>query len=297
MIINRANLTALNVAFNAAFREGLGLVEPMWSRVATDVPSTTSTEEYGWLGDMPNVREWIGDRQVQNIRDTGYRIKNRSWEHTIGVKREQIEDDQIGHFSTIFRAQGEAVGGSYDQQTWGLFNAGFTTICFDGQYFFDTDHPVIAADGTTKLVANTDGGSGTPWFLIDDRRVLKPLILQIRKKWNFVSKDKDTDDNVFDRAEYVYGVDGRFNVGFGFWQTAWGSKQDLTPTTFANAYTSLQSMTGDYGRPLAITPRLLIVPPKLAPAARTILNAENNAAGATNIWRGSAELLVCPWLV
>jgi phage major head subunit gpT-like protein len=43
-------------------------------------------------------------------------------------------------------------------------------------------------------------------------------------------------------------------------------------------------------------PRLLIVPPALEAAGLEILNAERDAAGATNVWRGTAELLVVPWL-
>ena len=42
--------------------------------------------------------------------------------------------------------------------------------------------------------------------------------------------------------------------------------------------------------------RLLVVPPTLEKEALELINAERSAAGATNIYRGSAELLVSPWL-
>jgi phage major head subunit gpT-like protein len=50
------------------------------------------------------------------------------------------------------------------------------------------------------------------------------------------------------------------------------------------------------GKPLGITPSLLVVPPDLEAEAREILMNERDAQGATNKWKGSAELLVLPWL-
>ena len=43
-------------------------------------------------------------------------------------------------------------------------------------------------------------------------------------------------------------------------------------------------------------PTHLVVPPALREAGLAILNAERDAAGATNVWRGAATLLVVPWL-
>ncbi|MFG1466631.1 Mu-like prophage major head subunit gpT family protein [Xanthobacter sp. DSM 24535] len=297
MIINRPNLQNLNVAFNAAFTQGLsGVAASQWPQIATRVGSVTGTEEYGWLGKIPNVREWLGDRQIQNISSGSYRIKNRDFELTISVARNDIRDDNIGLYTPLFGTMGESTGSAYDQMLWSLLKAGFSTECYDGQYFFDTDHPVLNAAGQPTTVANTDGGSGTPWFLIDNRRILKPLILQVREDWQFVAKDRLDDDNVFHRKEFLYGVDGRYNAGYGFWQFSWGSKQTLDATSYANARSAVMSMKGDYERPLGLVPNLLIVPPTLETQARKILQAENDAAGATNINKGTAELLVVPWL-
>ncbi|HFH4124943.1 TPA: Mu-like prophage major head subunit gpT family protein, partial [Pseudomonas aeruginosa] len=78
-----------------------------------------------------------------------------------------------------------------------LLSGGFTQTCYDGQYFFDTDHPVTSAAGNEVSVSNFQGGSGTPWFLLDTTRIMKPLILQKRKDYNFVTMDAEKDENVF----------------------------------------------------------------------------------------------------
>lgn len=64
LVVNRANLTILNQAFNAAFKGGVGMVQPMWNKVAMRVPSVTGEEKYGWLGSTTRFREWLGDRVV-----------------------------------------------------------------------------------------------------------------------------------------------------------------------------------------------------------------------------------------
>lgn len=297
MIINRANLLTLGVGFATAFQEGLGQGQPLWPRIATRVPSVTSENEYGWLGKIPNVREWIGDRQVQNLTTSGYRIRNKSYELTIGVDRDDIDDDNIGIYAPLFTELGRSSAAAYDLTIWQLLKAGFTTPCYDGQYFFDTDHPVLAEDGQTVVsVANTDGGAGAPWFLIDDSRALKSLILQVRKDWQFVPKDKLDDDNVFHQKKFIYGVDGRYSAGYGFWQFSWGSKQPLDPTHYANARAALSGMKGDHGRPLGINPNLLITGPSGESQARKILTNDYAAGGETNEWKGTAQLLVVPWL-
>jgi len=177
-----------------------------------------------------------------------------------------------------------------------LLKACFGITCYDGQYFFDTDHPVIDGAGATVSVANTDGGAGTPWFLLDLGRPLKPIIFQRRRDYQLIRMDTDTDEVVFSRKEFRYGVDARVNVGVGLWQVAWGSKQTLDATHFETAFAALEGMKGDHGRPLGLKPTHLVVPPSLRAKGLELLNAERNAAGATNVWRDTAKLLVVPWL-
>lgn len=296
MIINAENLAAVRTGFSTAYTRGLGQAKSQYAAITTTVPSSTKEQKYGWLGKFPRVREWLGSRAVQNLSQGDYAIKEKKWELTIGVDRDDIETDNLGIYAPMFEEMGLSAGGTWDELSFGLLKAGFTTNCYDGQFYFDTDHPVLDVDGSTLTVANTDGGNGTPWFLIDASRALKPIILQKRRDFRFVSKDKETDDNVFEKNEYLYGADARANVGFGFWQFAWGSRQPLTAATYELARTSLMNMKGDYGKPLGIVPNLLVVPPTLEKAGKNILKSVLVNGGESNPWADSAELLVSPWL-
>lgn len=296
MLINAANLDALRVGFKTSFQAGLPMASTMYTKVATVVPSSTKEEKYGWLGKLPRVREWIGDRVVQNLAQHDYAIKNKPWELTLGVDRDDIEDDNLGIYNPLFTAMGQETGSHADALVFDLLKNGFGTNCYDGQYFFDTDHPVLNAAGTPQSVSNTGGGSGAPWFLLCTKSFLKPLIVQKRKEWEFVSRDKSTDQNVFTKKEFQYGADSRGNVGYGFWQMAYGSKQTLDAAAYKTAREAITGMKGDFGKPLGLVPDLLVVGATGESAGRKILNSELASGGETNEWKGTAELLVCPWL-
>lgn len=297
MEINTATLRSAGVGFNAAFQRGLGNADPVYERIATTVNSTTATNEYGWLGKIPRFREWIGDRQIKAMEKHGYSLKNRRFETTISVGRDDFEDDNLGIYAPLFEELGSSARTFPNELVFELLGNGFSTLCYDKQNFFDTDHPVLDKDGRTVSVANTDGGSGAAWFLLDVSRPLKPLIYQNRKPFtNLVRKDKETDDNVFMGNELVYGVDGRCEVGFGFWQMAWGSKQTLDAAHYEAARAALTGMKGDYGRPLAIKPTLLVVPSSLEGAAKRVVQSVLVNGGETNPWANTAEVLVAPWL-
>lgn len=291
LIINRDSLNAMYNGFKTAYNQAFAGVTPMWSKVATLVPSTNKVENYGWLGQFPKLREWIGDRQVKGIAASGYQITNKPYEASIGVPRDDIEDDSYGVLTPLFSSMGYAAAVHPDELVFPLLAAGFATLCYDGQYFFDTDHPVGA--GT---FSNSGGGAGSAWYLLDTTRPLKPIIFQKRREYDLTQMTDASDEGVWMRAEYRYGVDARANVGYGFPQMAYGSKQTLDATNFNAAIAAMMAFASDEGRPLGIVPSLLVVAPSNRAAAKALIEAETLASGASNTNFRAVELYVCPWL-
>lgn len=296
MIINKANLTNLTTGFKAAFQSAFAEVKPTWKSYATYVKSTTAIETYAWLGQFPGMREWIGDRVIKNLETEGYQIRNRDFEQTVAVKRNAIEDDQYGVYTPMMAAMGAAAGTFPDELTFGQLKLGFTANGYDRQFFFDTDHPVRQGDGSVVSVSNLQAGASTPWFLLDLSKPVKPVIFQDRRPITFVAKDDPRDDNVFDRAEFVYGADGRMATGFAFWQLAFGSRANLTTANFDLAYDSMTVLKGDEGRPLAIKPTHLVIPPQLRKAADEVIRVQRLAGGADNPNYARVEVVEVPWL-
>ena len=296
MLINSTSLAALRVGFSKKYDDAFKDVPAMRDKVSETMPSSSSENLYGWLGDLPGVREWIGPRVIHGLKEHDYRVPNKDFELTVSVPRNAIADDELGTYGSRFKSMGRSMARHPEKMVWDKLKAGFVDECYDGQPFFDTDHPVIDEDGEMITVANTDGGTGSPWFLLCTNEDVKPLIYQERQAAKFTALDKDTDENVFMNKTFIYGSESRAGVGYGFWQMAWGSKQPMNAANYAIARAALSSMKGDHGRPLALTPNLLVVGPSQESAARKLLNSENAAGGETNEWKGTAELLIVSWL-
>ncbi|MBC3252855.1 Mu-like prophage major head subunit gpT family protein [Serratia fonticola] len=297
MIVNRDAIRLVFVNLKTTFQNALQAAPGQYSKIAMVIPSSTKTEDYGWLGDVPGMREWVGDKVVKSLSAHNYSITNKSYEATIAVSRDDLEDDITGKYTQAATNFGASAAAWPDKLIFNLVNAGFSTPCYDGQYYFDTDHLVdgqsVSNMGTAPLsvatqaaaqagygaartammsITNEEGDpldispnillvhpaledtartlmttdrleDGKPnlykgtaevvvsariknpksWFLLDTTKSVKPFIFQQRKAPVFVSQTDMNNDDVFNRAEFKFGIESRGNAGFAFWQLAYAS--------------------------------------------------------------------------
>ncbi|MFV3367555.1 Mu-like prophage major head subunit gpT family protein [Pseudomonas sp. NY15435] len=298
-IITPAVLAPLFKGYRSEFQRALSenQAKAQWKNIATLVPSVSASSLYAWLGQFPMLREWVGARVVKQMAAEGYEITNKLFEGTVGVPRTAIEDDQAGIYLPMFEEMGRAAAYHPDSLVFEALKAGMTSACYDGQNFFDTEHPVypeVDGTGTAVPVSNLDipGASpGPTWYLLDVSRAIKPIIFQERTRPELTSKtNPNSSDTVFDEDQFEHGIRYRCNAGFGFWQMAYASQQPLTGEFYGKARAAMGQFKADGGRPLNITPRLLVVPPQLEAAARRLLIKDENGG---NEWAGTAELFVC----
>jgi phage major head subunit gpT-like protein len=304
MIINDATLDAARKGFKNLYDTAKTGAPSQASKVAMTVTSSARDETYNWIGQFPRMREWLTDeRVIQQLAAHGFTITNRKFESTVEVLRDDFSDDKLGVFKPMFQNMGHEAAMHPDELVFGMLAAGFTETCYDGQPFFDTEHPVRDDDGAVvvdglnyRLVSNMQAGTDPAWFLLDTSRPIKPLIWQEREPYDFQAVMRPNDYGVFMSDKYLYGVRARVNAGFGLWQMAYASKAPLTAANYEAARAAMQALTFDQQRPLGIRPTALVVPPSLEGAGLRLLNTENGAAGATNEWKGTAELIVTPFL-
>lgn len=296
MDINASTLRSVYTGLSTAFNARLQTTSTLYGTVAMDVPSSTAMNEYPRMDDLPGIREWIGDRLIHDLSASTYIIRNKEFEGTIGVKRSSIEDDQFGFYTTVSAQMGQDAAEFPDQLVWPLWKAGDATLCYDGQNFFDTDHPGFDENGAEASVSNFTAGAGPAWYLVDDTRVIKPMVFQKRKPFKLVPMDRETDPNVFMKGQYLYGVDGRCNAGFGLWQLAHMSKATLTPENFQAAREAMGAIRKKNGQVININPTKLIVPPTLEADAKKIVEAMLIDGGDSNIWFKAAEVVKVPQL-
>lgn len=300
MIVTGASLAALQVVFSKAFQTGYSATRPEsdFIKITTQIESSGASNMYGWMGKSPKMREWVGSRQLKNMKTYNYTIANKDFEATVPVDRNDIEDDNLGLYSPLMEEMGVSAAQHPDSLTFGLLREGNVTLCYDNQYFFDTDHPSFKSDASEITVSNIDNSGDTNpyWYLLDVSRPVKPLIFQNRKSPEFVSKTSaEASDHVFMNKEYLYGVDARCNVGFGLWQMAYASNAKLDGAGLDAAIEKMQSLLDSNGQPMGIKPSLLVVGPKLRASANQTVNVEI-IDGTSNANYKVVDVLHTAWL-
>jgi phage major head subunit gpT-like protein len=292
MIINTANLASLQISYKAAFKNAFEQATPDWNKVATKIPSISESNLYAFLGQFPRLREWIGDRHVKNLAAHAYSLINKDFEATVAVPRNSIEDDQYGVFTPLMEEMGYAAKSHPDERVFAALAAGATDLCYDGQPFFDANHPVGAS-----TQSNYDSTAVTNlWVLMDTRRPIKPLIWQMRKNYQFATFNRPTDEHVFMRKEYLYGVDGRMAAGYGPWQFAYGSLNTLNSTNVEAYIATMMATESDEGGKIGVKPNLIVCGPSNWAAARDLFTTQFLASGATNPNYQLVDVLVTPHL-
>jgi phage major head subunit gpT-like protein len=251
-------LASINDGVQLSFNTQFGAAETVQDKFCYQATSTGAAEVYPRLNMLPGLREWIGDREVHRLSQTTFSITNREFEETIAVKRTDIEDDKFGLLTPVAQQLGLNAARLPDQLVATLLKAGHTTICYDGQNFFDSAHPDYTSTGAATTNKNYDSGSSPVWYMFDTRQVIRAVIFQRRRPFQVVPQFSMTDPQVFFNNEFRWGVDGRCNAGFGLWQVGYMSTLPLTIENIQNVITTMASYRRPDGTPLGIKPDLLV---------------------------------------
>lgn len=276
--------------------------EVVYRRLVTELPVAGRRLEFPYGILTGRMREWLGDRIVNQIQTGNWSQTVRDYEYTLGIKRRDIDDDLIGLYKPVIDQIGMIAAREPDQLLADVLIAGESASqpCYDGKALFATDHPVNPADGSgsfsnlrtsraltpanfeygqtemrrivgpdgrvlgmrgrllvvgpqlettaKRIVENTmvvetpgDGAvdninkgraqvvvvdrldevdSGLGWYLVDDTKPLRFLLLGTRQAPRLVARTAETDDAVFSRREFQWGIDARWVAAPGLPQTA-----------------------------------------------------------------------------
>ncbi len=153
-----ATLDATFVSFDLIFQRVFEDTPNYWQRIASLATSTTATTRHAWMEELPELREWIGERHIENLLGRVQEISNKTYESTVRVKRTDIEDEQLGVYGPRFEALGRATKLWPDRIVIDALKSATIATTYDGQHFFDASHPINPenpASGTqSNLFAN-----------------------------------------------------------------------------------------------------------------------------------------------
>lgn len=115
---------------------GAGWLDPLSMYFNSDQAS----EEYKWLGQTPAMREWVGGRHAKGFRENGLTIVNKRFEATLEVLLDDLRRDKTGQVLVRIDELAQRTNAHWASLLSTLITNGESAVCYDGQYFFDTDH-------------------------------------------------------------------------------------------------------------------------------------------------------------
>lgn len=154
--MNAATLVATQKSFRALFLQSFDGVVASWPKHAMEIQSSNAAEILQWLGRVAAMREWIDTKVAAGLTGFDFTVKNKDWESTLEVDRNNIEDEQLGLYSPRIKDLGERAKQHPDSLLSLRRRDGVTALCYDGQFFYDTDH----AEGKSGTQSNKLTGTG-----------------------------------------------------------------------------------------------------------------------------------------
>ncbi len=135
---------------------------PGLMQVALQSPSTGSYEKYGWLGAMPSVQQWLGERNSAELKDYDYTIRNKDWQASVPIFENDWDDDQTGSYDQIPAMLAKRIMGHPEKLLNEIIIAGTSGLAYDGVAFFSdasgvrTIDNLLAGTGVTLATMKAD---------------------------------------------------------------------------------------------------------------------------------------------
>ena len=289
MELNPNVLTSMRTAYSLKFQQAFDAVETLYDKFCMiEGDSAHSILEFPFLETFAFMREWIGPRQVKNLKSQSLRVVERAFEDTVKIRVRDIETDNWKQYASLIAQMGQAGKQLWDRLAVEAITANENWI--DGVPFFSADHlygtnsicntsaealtkesfeaayetmtsyqahndqtlavipdtlmvgPKLRAAAwdiikNTKVVSGPDGavidnrnfdlveiivnprltGSyADDWYLLQNKGIIKPVILQKSKECELTAMDRPENESVFERDEIIYGTKAYGNAVCAF---------------------------------------------------------------------------------
>jgi len=138
-------------------------------KLAMVTTSTSDEEKHGYLSDIPAMREFLNERIITGLNESSYVLVNKTFEMTIGFKKDDLDDQKSGMFDIRINQMGQRAANHPVKLLIEVLELGTTDISLDGVSFYNDAHPqrghqtgtqdnLLAGTGTTVAQLKTDFG-------------------------------------------------------------------------------------------------------------------------------------------
>lgn len=161
--LDRAKIEAAFVVFSTIFDMKLKTTPTIYEKVATVIPGISEKVEFKWLGSIPTMKRWVGDRTLQKLRGESQTLTPEWWANGLEVDVDDVNSDsRFGMIPPRIRSLASAAARRMDAEVVGHYVDGFAGtrgLTYDGQFLFDNDHSASGSGGVAQT--NLQAGAFT----------------------------------------------------------------------------------------------------------------------------------------
>ena len=143
----------LVVGARTGFLTAMGRKAYPWQRVAEEINLTAASTDLVDLGAAPMPKESKSGLTVQDFIEKTIPIAPVSWDITVWISQNAVDDDQTGSLDRKVRAAGDNFMKHINKRVFEVLNGGDGSTygaCYDSSDFFDNDHVDAGADYQTS---------------------------------------------------------------------------------------------------------------------------------------------------
>ncbi|OQA84904.1 MAG: Mu-like prophage major head subunit gpT [bacterium ADurb.Bin236] len=172
------NFQGLAMAANSTFT-------PKYSKICQTILGNGMDKlDLTWIHGAPAMRKHVGAKKHFTPIEVSAEYLADDWENTMDVHLRDLKFGRITRYEQLSKGIGYKGAAAPDLAVKAALLAGSATKCWDGQYFFDTDHPIKGG-----VQSNTITASGTS--LVNFQNVVIAVWPRMRK---FVVGRVDAED-------------------------------------------------------------------------------------------------------
>jgi len=156
-IINGSSLAASYVEYRSEFKTAFDAAPAEMEAITSQQDTSKRSVKMFWGGQVPTMKQYVGDLKFDQIEAYNWEISVSKWGAGLEINRDDIEDDELDWVRPYIAGMGTEARQHPMREVAALLEAGDTGLCYDGQYFFDTDH----VDGAGPTQSNKITGALT----------------------------------------------------------------------------------------------------------------------------------------
>lgn len=303
-MLTQERINAASAGFRAVFLKAYDGATPEWVDFTMEVESSSASETYEFVTAIPDVKELVGEANIEQFATAGFTVLNKEWEATVEVPFKVIERDQLGLFNPSFQEMADSARWHPGKLVAEILSNGFTTAKdYTGTAFFAENKKYNPGDKganaakftnkgtaalsyaslsdartnlrkrtnakgkslrlgrklvlvvppaletlarklqTAELIQSEDGTasetntlrntfttvvmpeltSDTAWFLMEAGRAVRPVLIQMEKRPEFIVADRKDDAALVVTKKALYQSYARYNAAAAFPQLIFGS--------------------------------------------------------------------------